>query len=288
MVRVHVTQEAELCSIATVGDIGSTQKVMKKEKVSILNSQGLKLVGELEDTGSKDLCVLCHGFQSSKELPTFVSVSKALTESGFSTYRFDFTGNGESNGEFAYGNYWREAEDIRSVVNYWRYRGWRGISLIGHSKGGNAVLLYASKYKDVASIVNISGRFDLRRGIKGRLGGSKGVQKLKEDGVLDVYDRNGNFEFRVLKSDLDERLATDMHKACLAIPEHCSVLNVHGSADEIVPAEDVHEFGKRIRNNVVHVIDGADHNYKLQQQEIARLVADFVRSIPRPPLRASL
>lgn len=145
------------------------------KKVTILNSQGLKLAGQLQESSassssssgrsSKNLCILCHGFQSSKELPTLVSIAGALAAAGVSSYRFDFTGNGESEGEFAYGNYWREAEDLRSVVKYWRFRGWQVVSVIGHSKGGNAVLLYASKYKDVPNIVNISGRFDLRRGI---------------------------------------------------------------------------------------------------------------------------
>lgn len=115
------------------------------------------------------------------------------------------------------------------------------------------------------------------------------MQKLKDEGVLDVYYRSGKFEFRVLKSDLEERMATDMHKACLGIPEHCRVLNVHGAADETVPLEDVHEFGKRIRNNSVHIIDGADHNFKLRQDEIATMVVDFVRASPKQPqLRASM
>lgn len=144
-----------------IGDIGSS---VKHSKVTTLNLKGLKLVGELDDVGSKDLCILCHGFRSSKQDPTLMSVSKALTGVGISTYRFDFTGNGESDGEFSYGSYWREAEDIRSVVNYWRFRHWRILSLIGHSKGGNAVVLYESKYGDTGSIVNICGRFDLTRG----------------------------------------------------------------------------------------------------------------------------
>lgn len=49
----------------------------------------------------------------------FVLVLKVLIELGFSIYRFDFIGNGESNGEFVYGNYWCEVEDIWLVVNYW-------------------------------------------------------------------------------------------------------------------------------------------------------------------------
>jgi len=126
-------------------------------------------------------------------------------------------------------------------------------------------------------------------GFEKRLRGKKGVQKLEDEGFLDVFDRSGKLEFRVLKSDLEERFATDMHKACLGIPEHCEVLNVHGSEDETVPTEDAHEFGKRIRNSSVHIIDGADHNFKLRQDEIAKLVVDFVRASPKyPELRAAL
>jgi hypothetical protein len=147
------------------GDAGPSGRALKREKVTILSAKGLKLAGELGDTGSRDLCILCHGFRSSRADPSLVTLAAALAGAAFSTYRFDFTGNGESEGAFAYGSYWREAEDLRSVVNYWRFRGWRVVSLIGHSKGGNAVLLYASKYGDVACIVNVSGRFDLSKGM---------------------------------------------------------------------------------------------------------------------------
>jgi alpha/beta superfamily hydrolase len=137
------------------------------EKLEVVNAAGVKLVGILEEGRKRreELCILCHGFQSSKELPALVTIAAAVVqEAGMSSFRFDFTGNGESGGEFAYGNYWREVEDLRAVVEFWRARGRRIVALIGHSKGGNAVLLYASKYQDVGIIVNISGRFDLRRG----------------------------------------------------------------------------------------------------------------------------
>ncbi|KAG0613983.1 hypothetical protein M758_6G142700 [Ceratodon purpureus] len=269
-------------------DAGPSSRPPKGEKVTILNSKGLNLVGELADTGSRELCILSHGFRSSREDPTLVTLSRALTGAGFSTFRFDFTGNGESEGAFAYGSYWREADDLRSVVNYWRFRGWSVVSLIGHSKGGNAVLLYASKYGDVGSVVNVSGRFDLSKGINMRLGGRKGLKKLEEQGFLDVYDKSGKFEFRAVKSDVEERLGTDMHKACLEIPESCRVLNVHGAVDEIVPVQEAYEFDKRMRNSTVQIVDGADHNFQLKQEEIARLVVEFVRSSPSQPLRAAL
>lgn len=56
--------------------------------------------------------------------------------------------------------------------------------------GGNAVLLYASRYNDVETIINISGRFNLERGIEGRLG--KDFQnKIDQNGFIDVKSRRG-------------------------------------------------------------------------------------------------
>jgi solute carrier family 25 (adenine nucleotide translocator) protein 4/5/6/31 len=56
--------------------------------------------------------------------------------------------------------------------------------------GGNAVLLYASMYHDVTTIVNISGRFALEQGIDGRLG-KNFMQRIKKDGYIDVSNKKG-------------------------------------------------------------------------------------------------
>lgn len=56
--------------------------------------------------------------------------------------------------------------------------------------GGNAVLLYSSRYNDVNTVVNISGRFDLERGIEGRLGKDY-LQRIKQNGFIDVKNRRG-------------------------------------------------------------------------------------------------
>lgn len=53
------------------------------------------------------------------------------------------------------------------------------------------VLLYAAKYKDVQTVVNISGRFFLERGIEGRLGKDY-FKRIKENGFIDVSNRKGN------------------------------------------------------------------------------------------------
>ncbi|KAH7314735.1 hypothetical protein KP509_21G018100 [Ceratopteris richardii] len=103
-------------------------------KVSILNKKGENLVGILEDNGSSQI-ILCHGFRSSKENGVLTSLSSKFLSMRFSTFRFDFSGSGESEGYFQYGSYWKDAEDLSSVVTYWRDHGRKVDALVGHSKG---------------------------------------------------------------------------------------------------------------------------------------------------------
>ena len=109
------------------------------------------------------------------------------------------------------------------------------------------VLLYASKYHDVRTVVNVSGRYDLKKGIVERFG-EEFMEKLKEKGYVDVKDENGKFanffnsvlfmstrdfpsflntfsvgnvSYRVTYESMMDRLNTDMHAACLEIDKEC-------------------------------------------------------------------
>ena len=55
---------------------------------------------------------------------------------------------------------------MRAGVEWLGAQGLRAIGLLGHSKGGSAVVLYAAKYDDVPRVVNVSGRFDMKRGAR--------------------------------------------------------------------------------------------------------------------------
>ncbi|XP_061965233.1 uncharacterized protein LOC133689392 isoform X2 [Populus nigra] len=251
-------------------------RAVQQRRVVIENNHGEKLSGILHETGSKQLVIVCHGFQSSKERIPMVNLAAALEKEGISAFRFDFAGNGESEGSFQYGNYRREAEDLRAVVQHFRGENRVISAVIGHSKGGNVVLLYASKYNDVHTVVNISGRFNLEKGMEGRLG-KDFLLRLKEHGYIDVFNRKGKFEYRVTEESLKDRLTTDIHAVCLLIQQECRVLTVHGSMDKFVPAEDALEFAKFIPNHKLHIIKGANHEYTSHQGELTSVVLDFLR-----------
>lgn len=246
-----------------------------QEKTTILNPVGEKLAGILHDTGSQELVIICHGLNSSKDCDFLANLASSLAQTGLSVFRFDFSGNGESEGEFQFGNYSKEAEDLHSVVLHWMLKGRIVKAIVGHSKGGSTVLLYASKYKEVQTVVNASGRLDLKDGLKKHLG-EDFLEKI-EVGFLDVKDNSGKIMFRVTKDSLMERLSTDLRKAAVMIPKDIRVLSVHGSEDEAVPVRNAFECDKLIANHTLQIIDGADHMYSQHEKDLAETLIKFIQ-----------
>ncbi|CAI9780390.1 unnamed protein product [Fraxinus pennsylvanica] len=251
------------------------QNLAMQQKIIIKNNHGEKLVGLLHETGSTETVILCHGFLCTKEHRNMANLAMALENEGISSFRFDFAGNGESEGLFGYSNYYREVEDLRAVVEYFN-----GVSrpiktILGHSKGGNIVLLYASKYHDIDAVINVSGRYDLKKGIEERLGTGV-LERIGKSGVIDVKNSKGETHL-VTKESLMDRLNINMHEACLSIDEKCRVLTVHGSNDKFVHIEDAMEFNKFIANHRLQIIKGANHGYTSHQEQLASAILNFIK-----------
>uniref|UniRef100_A0ACD5V5H2 Uncharacterized protein n=1 Tax=Avena sativa TaxID=4498 RepID=A0ACD5V5H2_AVESA len=191
-----------------------------EHRIVIPNKHGEKLVGLLHPMSSNKIVVLCHGFMASKKSSVIVDLADAITKQGISIFRFDFSGNGESEGEFQYGNYRKEADDLHSVVSYLYQEKYDVTAIVGHSKGGDVVVLYASLYDDVRTVVNLSGRFYLEKGIEERLG-KEFIDRINKEGYIDVTGKSGKFLYRVTKDSLMERLSIDMRATSLSISNEC-------------------------------------------------------------------
>ncbi|KAG1656552.1 hypothetical protein FOA52_011504 [Chlamydomonas sp. UWO 241] len=217
------------------------------------------------------VAILCHGFASRKDCGLLTSIAHALCSEGVACLRFDFRGNGESEGEFRYANYMLEVADLRAAVELVRGPLDRRVAaVVGHSKGGNVVLLYGGKYDDVPLVVNLSGRYDLAAGVMERFGPAV-LEELRTAGWVRQATRNGagkGIVYKLTQQDLDGRLALDMHAAAAAI-KTSRVLTVHGSADPVIPVGDAHEFAAVIPNHALVVVEGADHVFRAPEHMAA-------------------
>lgn len=135
-----------------------------------MNSNNITFTGALGDTlaarldrseGSGNVFALfAHCFTCSKNLKAVGHITKSLAERGISTLRFDFTGLGQSDGEFANTNFSSNIEDLVAAAEYMESKLEAPSLLIGHSLGGAAVLHAAHELDSVKAVATIGAPSD--------------------------------------------------------------------------------------------------------------------------------
>jgi len=107
-------------------------------------------------TSPKAWVLFAHCFTCSKDIITARNIAKAFLERGYAVVRFDFTGLGSSEGEFATSNFSSNVSDVLSVTNYLRTHYSAPALLIGHSLGGAAMLAAAANIAECRAIVTLN------------------------------------------------------------------------------------------------------------------------------------
>tara|TARA_R100001143_G_scaffold63450_1_gene70553 strand:- start:19200 stop:19961 length:762 start_codon:yes stop_codon:yes gene_type:complete len=131
---------------------------LKTQKLEFENSDGYKLSARLDepDSGSERQSVLfAHCFTCGKNLKAAGNISRALTERGIAVFRFDFTGLGESEGDFADSTFSSDVGDLIIAAKKMKELTKPPSILIGHSLGGTAVLQAARQIESAKAVVTI-------------------------------------------------------------------------------------------------------------------------------------
>ncbi|MBT8401471.1 MAG: bifunctional alpha/beta hydrolase/OsmC family protein [Rhodothermia bacterium] len=136
---------------------------MESRKIGFDNARGETLSARLDVPVDGDpiaYALFAHCFTCSKDLKAVGNISRSLVSRGFGVLRFDFTGLGESEGEFSETNFSGNAEDIVAAAEMLEKDYEAPSILIGHSLGGAAVLLAAARLPHVKAIATIGAPFD--------------------------------------------------------------------------------------------------------------------------------
>lgn len=131
---------------------------MQRKKLNIQNAKGLQLQAYLElppNQKPNNYAIFAHCFTCSSSLKPVVNISRALTNHGFGVVRFDFTGLGQSEGEFADSHFSANVEDLLAVNDYLKEHYEAPSLLVGHSLGGAAVIVAASQLDNVKAVATI-------------------------------------------------------------------------------------------------------------------------------------
>jgi len=131
---------------------------MKSTKLQIENAKGHKLNAYLELPANQKpnyYAIFAHCFTCSSTLNAVKNISRMLTTHGFGVVRFDFTGLGRSEGEFAESHFSGNVSDLLAVQQYMKTNHEAPCLLVGHSLGGAAVLVAASQLDDIKAVATI-------------------------------------------------------------------------------------------------------------------------------------
>ena len=131
-------------------------------RVSFLGGTGLQLAGivDLPQHTPKGMAVFAHCFTCTKDIKIAVRVSRGLAEHGYGVLRFDFTGLGDSLGDFSLTNFSTNRADLRAAIAYCASEFQPPKFLIGHSFGGVGSLSLAQQIPSVLGIVTIAAPSD--------------------------------------------------------------------------------------------------------------------------------
>ncbi len=132
------------------------------EEIDFVGSQGATLSARLHrpEGRATGAVLMAHCFTCSKDLHTMTRLASGLADAGLAAMRFDFTGLGESGGDFADTTLSANVSDLTRAAAALISRGFGPCGLIGHSLGGAAAVLAAQRLKTVRSLVTIGAPAD--------------------------------------------------------------------------------------------------------------------------------
>ncbi len=135
---------------------------MPTERVTFPGHSGVPLAARLDMPAGPHLgtALFAHCFTCGKDIPAARRIAGRLAAMGFAVLRFDFTGLGHSEGEFANTSFTSNVSDLSAASEYLTSRGMAPGLLIGHSLGGAAVLRAAGTMPSVKAVVTLGAPFD--------------------------------------------------------------------------------------------------------------------------------
>jgi alpha/beta superfamily hydrolase len=158
---------------------------MPTEKRSFPGHSGARLSARLDLPDGKPLAtaLFAHCFTCGKDIAAAREIARGLTAEGFAVLRFDFTGLGSSEGEFAHAGFSANVGDLVAAAEYLAAEGMAPALLVGHSLGGAAVLAAAGRIPSARAVATIAAPADPAHAL--HLFGDA-LERIHEEGEAEV------------------------------------------------------------------------------------------------------
>jgi putative redox protein len=228
---------------------------MKSESVNFIGALGDSLAAKVDRPAGpvRGYALFAHCFTCSKDLAAARRIATGLAERGIAVFRFDFTGLGHSDGEFANTTFASNVEDLVAAADWMRENLQAPSILVGHSLGGAAVLAAAHSIPEVKGVATIAAPFDPLH-VAHNLG--DGLAAVERDGEAEVTI--GGRAFRVKKAFLDDLKSHNQEERIRTLRR--DLLVFHAPLDQTVGLDNATKIFVTAKHPKSFVsLDKADH-----------------------------
>ena len=241
--------------------------------IELINKQNRVLRGylNLPDNFNGELVVMFHGYTGHKTEHNghFRTLTRKLDSYGIGTLRMDFSGNGESDGEFLDFTFDTLVEDAKVMVDFaLGYEGVKKVDLLGFSMGGAVAGMMASYYLDkINKVVLWSPAGNIISLIK----------KRYESYEKDEFENGINSCWSLSKAMYNSLEKYDVFKGIENF--NGKVFIIHGNKDLSVPYMISMKYAVTFKDAFVHLVDGSGHGYdKIEHMnELYKKTIDFLK-----------
>ena len=258
---------------------------MRTERLEFPNARGEKLAALLDLPLGRPaaFALFAHCFTCGKDNLAAKRIAERLAMCGIGVLRFDFTGLGSSEGDFADTHFSSNIDDLVAAADYLRASHGAPAILIGHSLGGAAVLAAAHRIADARAVVTIAAPCDPAH-VTGLF--KEQVDKIREQGEVEVSLAGRPFRIkREFLDDISEQRITervaDLRKALLIL---------HSPTDDTVSIDNASRIFLAARHPKSFVsLAGADHllSKKSDAAYVANVIAAWAERYFEAPVERS-
>lgn len=258
---------------------------MPIERITFAGHNGHPLSARLDMPDGPHLAtaLFAHCFTCSKDIPAARRIAARLAAMGIAVLRFDFTGLGHSEGEFANTTFSSNVQDLVAAANYLASRDMPPSLLIGHSLGGAAVLRARASIETTRAVVTLGAPFDPENVTQNF---SDALPEIMSKGIANVT--LGGRPFQIGKAFVDDIAAGKLTPSIANL--NAALLVLHAPRDETVSIDNASEIFLAAKHPKSFVtLDDADHlitrasDAEYAANVIAAWVARYVALTPPAP-----
>lgn len=250
-----------------------------EERFSFLDPHGHRVAALLTipDGGTDKIAILCHGFLSSKTSSTNNALTRMLVDHGIATFRFDFFGQGESEGPFDQITVSLAVEQAHRAVDLMSDRGYRHIGLMGSSFGGLVSILAASQRTDLACLALKCPVVDFAEELRLEFGDEGMAQWKTTNTIPNIMGGPGRIPLHyAFYEDSLRQIAYGPARSITA-----PTVIVQGDKDEHVPLHQSRRLYEALQGQKrLEILPGADHQFTRGDDfgRMTNLIADWLIS----------